>query len=44
MGSETDTYPDGKKETKDLMRSLGDFHKMARLDFMKQFALKPTEQ
>jgi hypothetical protein len=42
-GSEADTFPDGKKATKDL-HEIWRFNKDGKVDFMKQFASEPNVQ
>lgn len=41
-GAETDTWPDGKTETRDI-HEIWRFNKDGKVDFMKQFAAKPAE-
>lgn len=40
-GSETDTWPDGKTEKRDL-QEIWRFNKDGKIDFMKQFAATPS--
>lgn len=42
-GDETDTYPDGKTETKEL-QEIWRINKDGKVDFMKQFSSMPTKQ
>ena len=42
-GSETDTFPDGKTEKRDL-HEIWRFNKDGKIDFMKQFASKSADQ
>ena len=42
-GAETDTYPDGKKDTRDL-HEIWRINKNGKVDFMKQFASAPAAQ